>query len=493
MKSNLYHIALGSIALLGATETSAEEAKQPNVLFICIDDLRTELGCYGSVVKSPNLDKLASTGSLFTNHYVQVPTSGASRASMLSGLLPDTKADLSNFACRDNFTGKTEEETPITLFHALRKGGYYTVGIGKIGHSECGLKEKGAKETYDSPYEQPHSWDEVLFNHGKWGSGVDSFFGYADGSSRGSMNFQVKPYECGDVDDTGYVDGLTAELALDKLEELSKMDGERPFCLTVGFFKPHLPFNSPKKYWDLYNEQDIEISEYDIPEGVNSAGLHPSGEFNNYKKGDEKPSLEGHVSEEYAKKLRHAYYACVSYTDSQVGKLLDKLKELGLEDNTIVVVWGDHGWNLGDMRVWGKHTIFEPSLRSTLIIRDPNAKKGVKNNRIVSSVDLYPTIMDLCNVNYTTKLDGKSFKTLLTKPKDKNWEECAYSYFNSGITLRTPKYRYTKYFRGAEPTLELFKYKGSGFETKNIASENEDIIKELSPILEMGNKGIYSK
>lgn len=484
-------IATGAIASVAiATSAKAQTPKptteRPNVLFICIDDLRTELGCYGSMVKSPNLDNLASEGSLFENHYVQVPTSGASRSSMLSGYLPKCKGDVGNDACHNNFAGKLEGEHPETIFHNLRRNGYYTVGMGKISHSEDGLDTVPANAPYQSDRQLPHSWDELLADGGKWGSGQGPFFAYADGSTRASLNKVCPPYECGDVSDTGYPDGLTANLAVETLERLAQ-NPDQPFCLTVGFYKPHLPFNSPKKYWDMYDREDIEVSEYDIPIGVNLSSLQNSGEFNQYQTGDEKASLERPVSDEYAKKLRHAYYACVSYTDAQVGKILDKLDELGIADNTIIVVWGDHGWNLGDMRVWGKHTAFDTSLRSTLIVKAPGKKSGVKNNRIVSSVDLYPTLMELCGVDCPDDLDGHSFANLLSKPKDKRWSDIAYSYWGNKITMRTPDYRIT---RSANNQVELFKYERDGvYERENIAGDNPKIIEQLMPNLLDGNRG----
>lgn len=183
----------------------------------------------------------------------------------------------------------------------------------------------------------------------------------------------------------------------------------------VGFFKPHLPFNAPKKYWDLYDREKINISENEgLPLGVNKASLHESGEFNQYALGEEKASLESSVSEAYSKKLKHAYLAAVSYTDAQIGKLLYELKASGLDKNTIIVVWGDHGWHLGDQRVWGKHTLFENALKSALIIKVPQIKKQPHQiNTIVETVDLYPTILELANLQPQTNLDGTSLVDLM--------------------------------------------------------------------------------
>lgn len=462
---------------------------RPNVLFICVDDLRRDLGCYGTKVKSPNIDKLAEQGSLFFNHYVQVPTSGASRASMLTGAFPRNKADLSNEACRTQISGKPETDAPETMFHQLKRNGYYTVGIGKISHYVDGLLY-GYNDPVGTEFELPHSWNEMLLDAGKWGTGWNAFFGYADGTNRQSRDKQVKPYESADVPDEGYPDGLTANLAVKKLKELANKD--EPFCLAVGFFKPHLPFTAPKKYWDMYNEEDIDLSPVPfIPENSNPITLHGSAEFNGYLLGDEKVSLNMAVSDEYARKLRHAYYACISYVDAQIGKVLDALEESGKADNTIIILWGDHGWHLGDQLVWGKHTLLETSLSSAFIISAPNKKKGIKNHRIVSSIDIYPTLMELCGVETPSGLDGKSLNTLLESPNDQTWNDIAYSYYREGISMRTPEYRLGRYFIENEIITELYGYEQLLFERKNIANDKQDIVNELLPLWDKGNTFNY--
>ncbi|WP_372949480.1 sulfatase [Mariniphaga sp.] len=486
-----YFLLVSTLFACTGTEESADKnlPENPNILFIAIDDLRPELGCYGNdYIKSPNIDRLAETGAVFTNHYVQVPTCGASRYSLLTGMLPKTKGHLSNEACHNLIAGKPETETPETFIHHLRRNGYYTVGIGKISHYVDGLLY-GYTDPVGTEYELPHSWDEMLLNSGKWGTGWNAFFGYVDGENRQSMNKQVKPYEMADVPDTGYPDGLIAEQALDKLGELAKK-GE-PFFLGVGFFKPHLPFNAPKKYWDMYNEDEIPLSPNPyIPENVNKASLHGSGEFNGYQLGDEEATLDGPVSDEYARKLRHAYFACVSYTDAQVGKLLDELEKQGLAENTVVVIWGDHGWHLGDHLVWGKHTIFERALKSAFIVNIPGKTKGKSVEKVVSAVDIYPTLMDLCHVEMPHETDGKSLMPLLANPVAE-WEDASFGYFRNGISLRTDRYRVTKYFRNEKPVIELYDHQKDPNETKNVAEEYPEIVESLLPIWERGNTGLF--
>ncbi|MFI3322687.1 MAG: sulfatase [Rikenellaceae bacterium] len=461
---------------------------KPNVLFICIDDLRNELGCYGSMALTPNMDGIAKDGTLFTNHYVAVPTSGASRAALLSGLLPTKREYLKNDACDYRFVEQKQGENPSNMIQALNRNGYYTVGIGKISHSKGGY---AYNDTSDE-LQLPNSWDEMLINTGRWNSALDASLGYSDGSSRLTTNGQSKPYECADVEeDNDLVDGMSADLALEKLNELSKRNDRAPFCLAVGFMRPHLPFVSPKKYWDLYDRDKIDISEYGIPKGSGKKGLSSSGEINNqYLNGDEPISLDRDVSKEYAQKLRHAYYASVSYVDAQIGKIVDRLKELELEENTIIVVWGDHGWHLGDMRVWGKHTNYEPSLKSTLIIKDPRQKGGAKCSKIVSTIDIYPTLMELCYVKVDYPLDGQSMCSLLEKPNSKDWRDYAYSYWGTSCSLRVPKYRLTKYNGDKEQTF-LFEFKKNEFETEDIAAKRSDIVNNLQPILDRGNSKLF--
>ncbi len=472
-------------------DSSTNNTKKPNVLFICVDDLRPELGCYGAnYIKSPNIDKLASNGVVFTNHFTNIPTCGASRCSMLTGMLPRTKAFLSNEAARTSISGKPESEVPETFIHHLKRNGYYTVGIGKISHYVDGLLY-GYTEPTGTEYELPHSWNEMLLNPGKWGTGWNAFFGYANGENRQSMNKQVKPYEMADVADTGYPDGLIAEQAIEKLGELAKKGD--PFLLSVGFFKPHLPFNAPKKYWDLYDENKIPLSPNPfIPENVNKASLHNSGEFNGYALGDEEASLNGPVSDEYARKIRHAYFACVSYMDAQVGKLMNELEKQGLAENTIVVIWGDHGWHLGDQLVWGKHTIFERALKSAFIIKLPGQKDGKYVNQVVSAVDIYPTIVDLCDLKMPMKTDGQSLRPLFDNPVA-HWDNVSYGYFMNGISMRTERYRLTKYFRKEEPTTELYDHQNDPNETRNIAAEQPNIVSELMPVWKKGNTGLFGK
>ncbi len=480
---------LFGLLFLNCINKTKTETK-PNILFIAVDDLRNELGVYGSMVKSPNMDALANKGSLFTNHYVQVPTCGASRHALLTGYRPWKPVHLSNRALEKELSDKREDSIPETFIHRFKQEGYHTVGIGKISHSADGLVY-GYEEEPSQKRELPQSWSELVFNPGKWKTGWNAFFAYADGENRQSLKKQVKPYEMGNVSDEGYPDGLTTQLAILKLRELKNQG--KPFFMGVGFFKPHLPFNAPKQYWDLYERDSIQLSENpNIPENINQSSLHSSGEFNQYALGEEKASLEQSVSEAYARKLKHAYYASISYIDAQIGKITKELDALGLAENTIIVIWGDHGWHLGDQRVWGKHTLFESALKSTLIINSPFEKHlGKRIENVVETVDIYPTLAALSGIKINHKIDGESL-TPYMESNQRLPSKAAYSYFKQGISMRTERYRLTKYFRKEEPTLELYDYANDPFETENIASEKSDVLNDMLPLLDKGDTGLYN-
>lgn len=482
-----------ALFFLSCSEQTERNDGPPNILFIAIDDLRPELGCYGADhIQSPNLDRLAGEGFLFNNHYVAVPTCGASRYALITGMLPRSTEHLRNSAIAEFLAEKPETERPESFVHHLRRNGYYTVGMGKISHNPDGFVY-GYQEPVSNIREMPHSWNEFLFNAGQWGTGHNAFFGYADGTNRNDLDKQVKPYEAADVPDDGYPDGLTANLALEKLDELAQKD--QPFFMAVGFFKPHLPFNAPKKYWDLYDPSDIPLSPSpDIPKNVNTASLHGSGEFNQYALGEEKAGLEHNMSDEYSRKLKHAYAACVSYIDAQVGKLLAKLEEEGLDDNTAVIVWGDHGWHLGEHRVWGKHTVMEWALRSAFIVKLPGEEYQPKVfNDIVSTVDIYPTIVELCGLDMPHETDGASLTALWNEQPGNAWRNTAYGYFRRGVSLRSDRYRLTRYFREAEPAVELFDYQTDPSEKKNVAEEQPEVIEQIMPAWQKGNTGLFEE
>lgn len=480
----LYLFSIITFAGLSSIDASAQRSipdnERPNILFIMVDDLRPELGCYGQAyAKTPNIDRLAARSAVFRKHYVAVPTCGASRAALLTGKLPRIPADITNEVFEHRIASGIGDRSdgPESFVEQFRRNGYHTVGIGKISHAVDGYIYKYLDEP-SQRRELPRSWDELCFDPGKWKTGWNAFFGYADGTNRNALKGEVKPYEAADVPDEGYPDGLTAALAVDKLGELALRG--KPFFLGVGFFKPHLPFNAPKRYWDLYDPLRIPPSPYPgLPEGVHPASLMASGEFNGYKRGDEKALLSVTLSEDYARKLRHGYMASVSYVDAQIGKLLDALRASELERNTIVIIWGDHGWHLGDHRVWGKHTLSEWSLRSPLIMAGPGIQGGSMIDHVVSSIDIYPTLMSLCRLPVPDSLEGSVVLAQRGIFTAKSRHHPAFGFFNRGVTMRTNRYRLTQYHRKEKPDIELYDHRTDPFEHKNITARRPLLTRRL--------------
>ena len=474
------------------SEKRIKSTLTPNILFISVDDLRPELGIYGNrVVKSPNIDQLAREGSFFSRHYVQVPTCGASRYSLMTGLRPRKRIHIDNRVFYHEMANKNEEQRPESFVHHFKRNGYKTVGIGKLSHSVDGLVY-GFEEKPSDIKEMPHSWDRFVFNPGKWKTGWNAFFAYANGENRQSLKGQVKPYESSDVPDEGYPDGLILKCAVKELKKLKAQ--QKPFFLGVGFFKPHLPFNAPKKYWDLYDRSSIPIaSDPFIPQNVHPNSVGKMGEFYNYKLSDEKPTLDQSVSDVYARKLIHGYYASVSYIDHLIGELLLELKSLELDKETIVVLWGDHGWHLGNDRKWGKHSLFERSLKSALIVKLPGVNHASKEiNNIVETVDLYPTLLDFCGIAKPYELDGKSLVELIQTGKS-NHPNQAFGFWKNGVSLKTDRYRVTKFFREEEPKIELYDHLLDPEENINIAFDHQKTVDSLMPVLEKVTPEFYFK
>ncbi len=473
-------VAVSVLALTCCSSPPPEHPPGPNVLFLAIDDLRPELGAYGaSHMVTPNLDRFASSARLFERHYVQVPTCGASRYALLTGERPSSPEHLNNDAIR-NLLPASEQERPESFAHLFRRAGYRTVQIGKISHYVDGRIYSYEGEG-EGEFEMPLSWDERLMPYEKWGTAWNSFFAYADGSNRNMERGAYPPYERADVPDEAYPDGLIAQEAIAQLNQLQ----DEPFLLAAGFFKPHLPFTAPAKYWDLYDREALELSPNpDPPAAVHDASLHASSEmFRNYK--HERPGGKGvRISDEDARTLRHAYYASVSFVDAQVGKVLDELERLGLAENTIVVVWGDHGWHLGDQTIWGKHSTFERACRSALMIRTPGlAAPGVPAGGLVETLDLYPTLAEYARLQPPPGLTGLSLRPMLDDPAHPG-KDAAFSYWRGRRTMRTARYRLVQYEDpGDGPELELFDHRADPHETRNVADEQPEVVEELLPRL----------
>lgn len=483
MKRIILSLCAVVVATVGLAETSS---KKPNVLFISIDDMRPQLGAYGhAFMVTPNLDQLASEGRLFNRHYSQVPTCGPSRACMLTGKNLIHRDDINHHHLAKQLAGTKEPTNPETFIHHFKQNGYHTVGMGKVSHSGGGWRYD--KETKKGAPELPHSWNEYLKDTGsRWGP-QDQVHGYAFGKNRNTHD--MAPFECLDVEDEDYPDGRLANRAVAKLGELAEND--QPFFMAVGFFKPHLPFAAPKKYWDMYDRGDVSVSPNpELPSQVDDVFLHSSSEFfGQYRAGSERGGAGDRLSDAYAKQIRHGYYASVSYMDAQVGKVLDQLKATGLHKNTIVVVWGDHGWHLGDHTIWGKHSSFERALNSILMVKIPGMDSpGKQTEALVGAIDVYPTLCELTGLAKPDGLDGKSFTAAVNDPSDQGKGEVI-SYWRDILSLRTDKYRMALFNDGKKQEVMLFDHESDPNETINIAKQHPETVDRLTRIIEAHNHG----
>lgn len=442
-------------------------AEKPNVLLICVDDLRPELKSLGAEhIHSPAMDSLVESGRAFTRHYVQAPTCGASRYALLTGKYATTGAQRNNGALES--AAKDADKQPFSLPRQFRESGYRTVSIGKISHYPGGLGGKGWNDP--AKVEMPGAWDVSIMPTGPWGTPEKAMHGYADGVPRGPGT-PVSEHKEGD--DMRYTDGWITK------EALAQMDGlagkKEPFFLAVGIMKPHLPFAAPKAYLDLYEGVKLPpIPHPAKPEGLST--WHGSGEFQRYARGGRDPWKDP----AYADELRISYAACVSYADAQVAQLLASLDKLGLAENTIVVLWGDHGWHLGEHAVWGKHTLFEESLHTPLVIRVPGMKiPGKRCGEIVETVDIYPTLCELARVPVPEGLSGESLVGQLENPSQIGG--AAVSYWGNAETIRLERLRLIRHKgKNGAAEFELYEHGSENGETENIADKHPDLVAELS-------------
>lgn len=438
------------------------ESKKPNILFIAVDDLRPELGCYGTPVISPNIDRLAAGGVVFNQAYCQSPVCGASRASLLSGIRATKDRPWKGW----QHSADRDWGAPLSLPRQLRSHGYYTISDGKV---------------YHHPDDGKGSWSEKAWRPpgGQW---VGRRYAIEENKAlakQDKTNRQAGPaYECADVADNYYPDGEIADKAVLDLRRLRGID--KPFFLAVGFLRPHLPFNAPKKYWDLYSRDKIKLADNPFrPKDAPDAAIHNWGELRAYHGIPKKGPLSDHV----ARTLVHGYYASASYSDAQIGRVLDELDHLGLAGNTIVVLWGDHGWNLGEHTLWCKHCNFKTSLRAPLIVRVPGLKGGKKTNALTEFIDIYPSLCELSNVPLPEHLEGRSFVPLLRDPESV-WKEAIHSRYANGQSVRTDRYCYTEWTgrNGKIAARMLYDEKLDPKENVNISErpENAEIVSELA-------------
>lgn len=458
VKLSLKYYAIGLFFIAGYSLAAQTKYEKPNILFIAVDDLRPELACYGHpIVKSPNIDKLAETGLMFLNAYCNVPVCGASRASLLTGIRPTNN----RFVGYNTYAKKDMPEA-VSLPEHFRKNGYHAISNGKVFHHIDDI---------------PESWSED-----PWNPAVDasSYLDYQTDTNLDILKNGISrglPYESADVSDDKYFDGQIAAKTIADLQRFK--EGGTPFFLAAGFLKPHLPFNAPEKYWNIYPQDKIHLPEnYFRPENAPDAAIHDFGELRSYYG----IPADGPVSNDMALKLIHGYYACVSYVDAQIGKVLEALETLGLAENTIVVLWGDHGWQLGEHSLWCKHANFKTSLHSPLIIRAPGFKENQISEALVEFVDVFPSLCDLAGLEKPSQLQGKSFLPLLENA-DIPWKDAVYSRFSLGESIITSNYLYTEWFeKEGKPFAEmLYDHRIDPHENHNIVNDSaiSETIKNL--------------
>lgn len=459
--------AVASLLVVGVAR-AATPAK-PNVLFILVDDLRNELGCYGVPhAMTPKLDAFAASARVFTNHYVQVPTCGASRRALLSGRYPDQPVHVNNNAIRNTHAQWGERSLPAWL----RQHGYQTLALGKVGHYPGG---RTGKEWAEGPEELPGAWTRIWLPDTPWRTPEAIMHGYANGKRR--TPGQTAPLEFFDGPDNAYPDYWIASEAVATLQHLAK--AEQPWFLAVGLFKPHLPFVAPKRWFDLHLKHDIPAPAVGSkPPEPN--GWHGSGEFRgNYR---DPQGRDPQTDPAYALEVRRAYAAATSYVDAQAGRILDALRDLQLDRNTIVLVWGDHGFLVGEHAIWGKHCLYERAVRSPLMIRTPGmAKAGASTSAVVETIDLFPTLLDLCAVPRPEGLHGQSLQPQLANPTAKSAKP-AHSYWTEGRrTIRTDDWRLIVHpgAAGSSPGYELFDMRNDPNEARNVAAAQSDVVKQL--------------
>lgn len=519
------------LATLGlcASGLAAGKSARPNVLFIALDDLGPYLNCYGkSEIISPNIDKLAGRGLLFNRAYAQQAICNASRASLMTGLRPDT---IGVYDLRRHFREKVPDV--VTLPQYFKQAGYHTQALGKIYHEAFARNEAAGNraDLDDAPSWSVPAWrGNPRYYYTERGVAEARRVFTEKMMKPGQtpddwVNYLVRGFatEAPDVPDNVLHDGYLTDRALTTLQELAKnqrggREGAQPFFLAVGYLKPHMPFIAPKKYWDMYDRDKITLAENNFP--PRDAPPIASQVFWNEARAQSDIPDNGPILPEQSRELRHGYYACVSFVDAQVGRILDELDQLGLSENTIVVLWGDHGYSLGENSIWAKLTNFETSVRSPLIISTPDGRAaGRKTDALVEFVDIYPTLCELAGLPPPDKVEGSSMAPLFERP-DRRWKAAAFSQYyrqafpkyrviplaianpegyseypkgaTMGYSMRTDHHRFTVWQSVANPEeivgVELYDHVADPAENVNVANlpENAALVRDLKRQLRAG-------
>ena len=425
-----------------------QSGKRPNVLFIASDDLNCDLGCFGNtVVKTPNIDRLASRGTVFERAYCQFPLCSPSRSSLMTGLRPDTTKV---FDLQQHFRHVLPEVA--TLPQVFRRNGYFVARVGKIYH--YGVPGDIGTNGLDDPA----SWEIVVNPRGRDKTEESKLINYTPNRGLGSS----LSFLAAEGTDEEQTDGIGATATIRLLER----NKDRPFFIACGFYRPHCPYVAPKKYFESIPLDTITLPEFprSFPETVPGPALAST-----------QPWPWFGVTEQQAREAKRAYYAAIAYMDAQLGRLLDAISRLGLSENTIVLFWGDNGYHLGELGLWMKQSVFENSARVPLIISAPGQKnRGKASRRTVELVDIYPTLTDICGLTPPSNLAGKSLRPLLDNPAGP-WNKPAFSQVwrngFGGYSVRTERWRYTMWSIDGSKGEELHDYSADPGELKNLAGD----------------------
>jgi len=484
-RSFLKSLGIGALSLAFPAASRAKKVKRPNVLFIAIDDLRGAVGCLGDkIAVTPNMDRLAKQGTVFLNAYCQQAVCNPSRASVITGMRPDT---LKVWDLKTHF--RKHHPDIVTLPQYFKQHGYFTQSFGKILHGQ------------GVPSMDPPSWSmEPVWDH------CTKRDQYVLPENRpGEDNGKQAAAECADVADEAYIDGKVAVEAIKRIEELAEND--QAFFLAVGFRKPHLPCSAPKKYWDMYKRESFENDDWPAlnrPKDGPDIALHNWKELRGYT---DIPNI-GEIPSEKAAEVRHGYYASASYTDAQIGKLMEAIDNYDLGENTIICLWSDHGFHLGEHTIWCKTSNYEFDARVPLIISAPKGEKGQACRKLVELVDMYPTLVELAGLPLPVGLEGTSMVPLLDDSK-RNWKKAVFTQFprpsyykenfsSMGYSVRTERFHYIEWIdaKKMEPiALELYDHRSDPYELINQAGQKEkqSTVKQLSKLLKDGWKAALPK
>lgn len=478
------------IFLLGAAGAFAAGAARPHVLLICVDDLKPALGCYGDKIAiTPNIDRLAARGMRFDAAYCNQAVCSPSRNNLMLG---SRSTSLGIYNLGTNFRAAVPEA--VTLTQYFMRHGWRAEGMGKILHVGHGNTNDDA--SWSVPFYK-EKLVEYLVPESTGGklTREEAFFTNAKAGPNASLP-RGAAWEAPDVPDEAYGDGRLAEEAIRRLRTW-RQDPPQPMFLAVGFARPHLPFCVPRKYWDLYDAARLPLSVRTTPpEGAPAYAGKTTMELNQYVPVPER----GEVPEDIQRKLVQGYYASASFVDAQIGKVLDELERLGLTKETIVVLWGDHGWHLGDHGMWTKHTNYEQATRIPLLIAAPGAgRPGSHAAALVETVDIYPTLCELANLpapeQVPQPMDGRSLVRILRDPAATIRDHAYHAYPRNrgaegewlGRAVRTARHRLVEWKKiGAAPStaeLELYDYAADPAETKNLASSQPEVVGRLRALL----------